>query len=53
MNEELTLSAMNLFDSADKWNSFCELVNVNVDIQNRWWSKLQKDLQQPALSTHQ
>lgn len=46
MNEELLITAMNLFDSADKWNSFCELMNRNGDIQNRWWKKLQTEVYQ-------
>lgn len=41
MNEELILAAMNLFDSAEKWNSFCELMNKNDQIQRRWWKNLQ------------
>lgn len=46
MNEELILTAMNLFDSPDKWNSFCELMNRNVEIQGRWWKKLQTEVYQ-------
>lgn len=46
MNEELLITAMNLFDSADKWNSFCELMNRNGEIQNRWWKKLQTEVYQ-------
>lgn len=46
MNEELILSAMNLFDSADKWNAFCELMGRNGEIQNRWWKKLQLEVYQ-------
>lgn len=44
MNEELINKAMKLFDSADKWNSFFELINVNGDIQRRWWQKLQSEV---------
>jgi len=46
MNEEIIRSAMNLFDSADKWNSFCELINKNGEIQNRWWKLLQTEIYQ-------
>lgn len=49
MNEELTLAAMNLFDSADKWTSFCELMNKSDDIQNKWWKKLQTEVYQREL----
>jgi hypothetical protein len=44
MNEELIQRAMQLFDTADKWNSFCELINRNEDIQARWWKKLQLEV---------
>ncbi len=37
---------MDLFDSPDKWNSFCELMNRNGEIQNRWWKKLQTEVYQ-------
>lgn len=46
MNEELILSAMNLFDSPDKWQSFWELVDRKEAIQNRWWKKLQMEVYQ-------
>ncbi|MEN9301790.1 MAG: hypothetical protein RL264_219 [Bacteroidota bacterium] len=44
MNEELLQKAMQLFDSAEKWNSFIELVNKNNEIQSRWWKKLQLEV---------
>lgn len=46
MNEELLLTAMNLFDSPEKWSSFIELMNRNGEIQNRWWKKLQAEVYQ-------
>ncbi|MCO6492670.1 MAG: hypothetical protein J5I98_29905 [Phaeodactylibacter sp.] len=46
MNEELILKAMDLFDSADKWNSFCELMSKDQEIQNRWWKRLQTEVYQ-------
>lgn len=46
MNEELLLKAMNLFDTPDKWNAFCELVNKQGQIQDRWWKKLQTEVYQ-------
>lgn len=46
MNEELTLVAMDLFDSADKWTSFCELMNKSEKIQEKWWKKLQTEVYQ-------
>ena len=44
MNEELLQKAMQLFDTAEKWNAFCELMNRNGNIQNRWWKKLQTEV---------
>jgi len=46
MNEELLQKAMQLFDTAEKWNAFCELMNRNGNIQNRWWKKLQTEVYQ-------
>jgi hypothetical protein len=46
MNEELLLAAMRLFDTPEKWNAFCELMNKNGEIQNRWWRKLQTEVYQ-------
>lgn len=44
MNEELLQKAMQLFDTAEKWNAFIELVNRNNDIQSKWWKKLQLEV---------
>ena len=44
MNEELLIKAMSLFDTSDKWNAFCELINRNGTIQERWWKKLQTEV---------
>ncbi len=41
MNEELLLQTMRIFDTPEKWNAFCELKNQADNIQNRWWKKLQ------------
>ena len=49
MNEELILAGLNLFDSADKWSSFLELVEMSDEIQERWWQKLQSELYQREL----
>jgi hypothetical protein len=46
MNEELLQKAMQLFDTSEKWISFCELINRNGDIQRRWWKKLQSEVYQ-------
>lgn len=52
MNEELTIKAIALFDTAEKWNSFLELCNIavgsighqNTQIQGKWWQKLQSEV---------
>jgi len=46
MNEELLLTALNLFDTSEKWVAFCDLMNRNGEIQNRWWKKLQTEVYQ-------
>ena len=46
MNEELLIRAMSLFDTSDKWDAFCELMNRNGAIQDRWWKKLQTEVYQ-------
>lgn len=46
MNEELILAAMNLFDTPEKWTSFCELKKNSDEIQNRWMKKLQTEIYQ-------
>lgn len=46
MNEELVLKAMTLFDTPDKWNAFCELMNKNGLIQEKWWKNLQTEVYQ-------
>ena len=46
MNEELLQKAMQLFDTAEKWNSFCELMGRKDDMQKRWWKKLQTEVYQ-------
>ena len=49
MNEELLQQAMLLFDTAEKWNAFVELLNRNGEIQNRWWKSLQSTVYQREL----
>lgn len=44
MNEELLLKALELFDTSEKWEAFCELSNRNRLIQDRWWKKLQAEV---------
>jgi len=51
MNEELLQKAMQMFDTPEKWNAFCELMNRNGEIQNRWWKNLQTEIYQRELST--
>lgn len=46
MNEELLIKAMTLFDTPEKWNAFCELMNRNEAIQDKWWKKLQEEVYQ-------
>lgn len=48
MNEDLIQKAMQMFDTSEKWNAFCTLMDLakygnekNGEIQNRWWKKLQ------------
>ncbi|MDR0834369.1 MAG: hypothetical protein LBN93_09360 [Candidatus Symbiothrix sp.] len=52
MNEELLSKAMALFDTPEKWNAFCELLNRRDDIQNRWWRKLQQEVYRRELTTN-
>jgi len=40
MQKELLKQAMQLFDSADKWNSFLELSDSKYEIRNQWYQKL-------------
>lgn len=49
MNEELLQQAMLLFDTAEKWNAFVELLNRNGEIQTRWWKSLQNAVYQREL----
>lgn len=50
MNEELVLNAMKLFDTPDKWHSFIELVSITDTMQNKWWKKLQTEVNQRELN---
>ena len=49
MNEELLIKAMQLFQTAEKWNAFNELANRRDDIQYRWWQKLRTEVHQREL----
>lgn len=44
MNDELLLSAIDLFDSPESWDAFCDLRNLYDRIHNGWWQKLQKEV---------
>lgn len=44
MNEELLLKAIAMFDTAEKWDAFGELINRQGAIQDRWWKKLQTEV---------
>ncbi|MCT4698217.1 hypothetical protein [Tenacibaculum haliotis] len=44
MNKELLIKAMSLFDTSEKWNAFCQLIDQDKNIQNEWWEKLQKEV---------
>ncbi|WP_435524677.1 hypothetical protein [Chryseobacterium indoltheticum] len=44
MNDELLMKAMLLFDTNEKWESFSELMNINGNIQAKWWKKLQTEI---------
>ena len=44
MNEEFLTKAMDLFNSSEKWNAFCELMIKKGDIQHEWWKKLQSEI---------
>lgn len=44
MNDELLIKAMLLFDTNEKWESFSELMNINGNIQAKWWKKLQTEI---------
>jgi hypothetical protein len=46
MNEYLLCKAMQLFETAEKWNAFCELMIRGDAIQQRWWKKLQTEVYQ-------
>lgn len=50
MNEDLLRQTMQLFDAPEKWNAFCELKNQADNIQNHWWSTLQKEVYRKSIS---
>ncbi len=52
MNDELLVKASNLFDTAEKWNAFCELMNANGQIQDRWWKQLQTEVYNREIKNH-
>ncbi len=45
MGEQLLEKAMNLFDSIEKWNSFCELPKQVDTINREWWKRLLKEIE--------
>jgi len=44
MNEELLVKAMKMFDTSEKWNAFSELASKQIEIRNRWWRDLRKEV---------
>ena len=44
MNEELLIKAMDIFDAPEKWNAFNELSRKRPEIEQRWFSKLHKEV---------
>ncbi|ATA93256.1 hypothetical protein ACIRNY_01740 [Capnocytophaga canimorsus] len=44
MNNNILKQAAELFDTAEKWNAFVELVNQQENVKELWWNKLQESV---------